>query len=380
MTAITAGPVNKIGDAAKPISQRMALSVMSRYKPEHFKWHYEHGLVLQSIYAVGKKYGASEYCRYVKDVYDALVSEDGIATYHLNEYNLDQINAGKVLFDLYRDFGEEKYRRVIELLRDQLRTHPRTRAGGFWHKEIYPYQMWLDGLYMQGPFYARYGAEYGGPDDIDDVCNQFIIMEAKARDKCTGLLYHGWNEDRKQLWANPVTGCSPHFWGRAMGWYCMAVLDTLDCIPPTYQKQIDELKAIANRLVLPILKYQDKESGLWYQVLDKGRSGKNYLESSASAMFTCFLFKVIRTGILPKADAALTGEAALAAYEGMLKHKVKEDPSGSLHLEGICRVAGLGGNPYRDGSFEYYVQEPPVTDDFKGIGPFILASLERENS
>jgi unsaturated rhamnogalacturonyl hydrolase len=159
----------------------------------------------------------------------------------------------------------------------------------------------------------------------------------------------------------------------------MAVLDTLDFIPQTYQKQIDELKAIANRLVLPILKYQDKESGLWYQVLDKGHSGKNYLESSASAMFTCFLFKMIRSGILPKADTAMTGESALAAYEGMLKHKVKEDPSGCLHLEGVCRVAGLGGNPYRDGSFEYYVQEPPVTDDFKGIGPFILASLEREN-
>jgi unsaturated rhamnogalacturonyl hydrolase len=365
-------------DKKKPVSERMALSVMGRYTPEQVRWHYEHGLVLQSIFAVGKKTGNDEYCRWVKTMYDTKIGGGGVISgYREDEYNLDQINPGKTLFSLYAAFGEEKYRAAIEKLYTQLLHQPRTKTNGFWHKKIYPWQMWLDGLYMQGPFYAQYAEEYGTAGDFDDLIHQFVLMESKARDDESGLLYHAWDEARKQLWANPRTGCSPHFWGRAMGWFCMALADVLDHIPPSRREQAEALKGIARRMAAPILKYQDRESGLWYQILDRGQSEKNYLESSASSMFVYFLFKLLRSGVLPPEDLSSVQDAALAGYAGLLEHQLAEDESG-LHLRGICKVAGLGGNPYRDGSYEYYVHEPVSVDDFKGVGPFILASLERE--
>jgi unsaturated rhamnogalacturonyl hydrolase len=366
-------------DKLKPVSERMAQSVMLRYTRDQVQWHYEHGLVLQSIFILGEKTGNQDYCLWVKSMYDTKIQNDGaIVSYRKEECNLDQINPGKTLFSLYKKYGEEKYRTAIELLRDQLRIQPRTKTNGFWHKKIYPFQMWLDGLYMQGPFYAQYAAEYGVPPDFDDVVHQFTLMESKARDEATGLLYHAWDEARKQLWANPATGCSPYFWGRAFGWYCMALTDTLDFIPANQQKNLESLKAIARSLVAPLLRYQDRRSGLWYQILDKGQCRGNYLESSASSMFVYFLFKMIRTGTILRTEIPRVREAALAAYQGLLKEKIQTGESGEMHLSDICKVAGLGGSPYRDGSYEYYVNEPVGSDDFKGVGPFILASMERE--
>jgi unsaturated rhamnogalacturonyl hydrolase len=357
----------------------MAQSVMNRYTPEMVKWSYPFGLVLESIFTLGECCGEEEYCRWVKAMYDAAIGEDGgIAGYREDEYNLDMVKPGKTLLLLHKKYGDKKYRTAIESLRGQLRNQPRTKDGGFWHKKIYPWQMWLDGLFMQGPFYAGCTAEFGDPEDFDDLILQFVLMESRARDRETGLLYHAWDESRGQPWANPGTGCSPHFWGRALGWYCMALVDALDSIPPSRRGQRETLKAIANRLSGPVLKFQDRKSGLWYQILDRGREEKNYLESSASAMFVYFLFKAIRSGIFGEADIPGAREAALAGYEGLLREKLREDSSGELHLMGICKVAGLGGNPYRDGSFNYYLSEPVVMDDFKGVGPFILASLERE--
>jgi unsaturated rhamnogalacturonyl hydrolase len=314
-------------------------------------------------------------------MYDTKIMEDGsIDTYRKSEFNLDQINAGKMLFQLYKDTHLQKYRTAIENLRDQLRNHPRTKTNGFWHKQIYPWQMWLDGLYMQGPFYAQYIAEFGDTSEFEDLVHQFVLMEEKARDSKTGLLYHAWDESHGMPWSNPKTGCSPHFWGRAMGWYSMALLDALDFIPKTHecQKYIDPLLKIAERLAAAIIKFQDAESGLWYQVLDLAGREKNYLESSASSMFVRFLYKMINKGYAsPSHDAAIRA-AADKGYEGLLSRMLKEDASGELHLHGICSVAGLGGVPYRDGSFTYYVSEAVVVDDFKGVGPFIFASLERE--
>jgi unsaturated rhamnogalacturonyl hydrolase len=365
-------------DRAKPLSERMARSVMNRYGPEEMRWHYEHGLVLQSIFLLGQHAGQEEFCRYAKLMYDTKISPEGeILSYNENEYNLDQINSGKPLFLLYKKYGEEKYRIAIENLRRQLKSHPRTNSGGFWHKQIYPWQMWLDGLYMQGPFYAQYAAEFGNDADFDDVVHQFTLMESKARDGQTGLLYHAWDESRKQQWANPDTGCSPHFWGRAMGWYCMALVDTLAFIPPSHSKHIEALTAIARRLYTPLLKFQDA-SGLWYQVVDRGPSPGNYLESSASSMFLYFLLKMIRLGIVPETDREAVKNAAERAYHGLLEQKMREDSGGELHLTGICKVAGLGGTPYRDGSYEYYISEPQAADDFKGVGPFIMALTEYE--
>jgi unsaturated rhamnogalacturonyl hydrolase len=368
-------------DRAKPLSERMARSVMNRYGPEKMQWHYEHGLVLQSIFLLGQYSGQEEFCRYAKMMYDTRISPEGeILSYREDEYNLDQINSGKTLFLLYKKYGGEKYRIAIEKLRRQLYSHPRTKSGGFWHKQIYPWQMWLDGLYMQGPFYAQYASEYGNEADFDDVVHQFTLMESKARDPQTGLLYHAWDESRKQPWVNPETGCSPHFWGRALGWYCMALVDALDFIPPSHSKHIEALTAIARRLVTPLLKYQDAQSGLWYQVMDRGQSPGNYQESSASSMFIYFLLKMLRLDLVPEGDREAVKSAAVKAYQGLLEQKVQEDPSGELHLISICKVAGLGGTPYRDGSYEYYISEPQVTDDFKGVGPFILASIEYERN
>jgi unsaturated rhamnogalacturonyl hydrolase len=365
-------------DPALPISQRMAMSVMNRYGPGQAQWHYEHGLVLQSIFLLGRKTGQDKFRHYVKEIYDSLLGSDGeINGYREGEYNLDQINPGKTLFLLYAQYGEEKYRIAIEKLRGQLRGQPRTKSGGFWHKQIYPWQMWLDGLYMQGPFYAQYAKEFGGGADFDDVARQFSLIETKARDPRTGLLYHAWDESLEQRWANPDTGCSPHFWGRALGWYCMALADTLDFIPFS-SEHAETLKAIARRLFAPLLQYQDSDSGLWFQVLDRGGAPGNYTESSCSSMFVYFLLKMARLEAASGNDAALLKAAAEKAYQGLVKQKIQEDPSGELHLTGICKVAGLGGTPYRDGSYEYYVNEPQAVDDFKGVGPFILASMEHE--
>jgi len=317
-------------------------------------------------------------------MYDTKITPEGeILTYRESEFNLDQVNPGKVLFLLYDKYGEEKYRIAIDKLREQLRNHPRTKAGGFWHKQIYPWQMWLDGLYMQGPFYAQYAARFGDAADFKDIALQFTVIESKARDGETGLLYHAWDESRGMKWANPDTGCSPHFWGRALGWYCMALMDVLDFVPPSCREAADSLVAIARRLVAPLLKYQDSQTGLWYQVLDRGGDAGNYTESSASSMFAYFLFKMLRLGLVPKDDVERVGLAADKAYAGLLA-KLRQDPAGAsvpggeLHLTDICAVAGLGGTPYRDGSYEYYVGEAVAEDDFKGVGPFILASMEKE--
>jgi unsaturated rhamnogalacturonyl hydrolase len=368
-------------DRTKNISERMALSVMSRYVPEQVQWHYEHGLVIQSILAVGKAVQDPAFGVWAKKMYDTKILADGsINTYKKDEFNLDQINPGKTLFDLYAETKDEKYRKAIEILREQLRNHPRTESGGFWHKQIYPWQMWLDGLYMQGPFYARYAAEFGTDADFDDVVSQLVLVESKTRDPETGLLYHAWDESRKQLWADRQTGCSPHFWDRAMGWYCMAVVDVLDWLPDTerHASSRKKLLDIIARLVPAIEKYQDAASGLWYQVLDQGKREKNYLESSGSSMFVYFLFKSVRLGYVAKKDAEQALKTARAGFDGLVRDKLTTEANGELHLSGICSVAGLGGNPYRDGSYEYYVKEAIVSDDFKGVGPFILACLEAE--
>jgi unsaturated rhamnogalacturonyl hydrolase len=373
------GPIDK----TKPMFERMALSVMRRYTRDEVKWHYEHGLVLQSVWIAGGAAREPSFRAWVKAMYDTMIDGDGrILSYRDDEYNLDQINMGKLLFDLFRETGDERYRVAIETLHTQMEHQPRTPSGGFWHKKIYPQQMWLDGVYMAEPFNARYIREFGKPDAnaFADVVHQFTLMADKARDPKTGLLYHAWDESRKQRWAYPETGCSPHFWGRALGWYCMALVDTLEVIPEDYTDTRARLAAIARSLVQPILAVQEKESGLWYQVLDHAGRDKNYLESSASAMFCYFFLKMLRGGLAEKSAETALRKAADRAWEGLVRLKVEEDPDhgSELHLKDICAVAGLGGTPYRDGSYEYYVGERVSTDDFKGVGPFILAGIEQE--
>lgn len=337
-------------------------------------WDYEQGVVLKAFDVLWQKTGNPIYFDYLKKMIDLFVQDDGtIRTYDILDYNIDDITPGRLLLTLHQETKNEKYRKAADQLREQLRWQPRTKQGGFWHKHRYPYQMWLDGLYMSGPFYAEYSKLYKGEQDYDDVLNQFVWVEQHTRDEKTGLLYHGWDESRKQRWANPQTGQSPEFWSRGMGWYAMAIVDLLDHLPKDHPRR-NEVVAILKRLAKAIGKFQDPATGLWFQVTNKPDVAGNYHEASGTAMFVYALAKGVRLGYLEREY----GVIARNGFEGMLKSFVKTDPDGTVHLMKTCSGAGLGGNPYRDGSFEYYVREPLRTDDLKGIGPFILASIELE--
>jgi unsaturated rhamnogalacturonyl hydrolase len=340
------------------------------------RWAYEWGVLLKSVERVWLKTNDERYYDYIKRNIDAFVDPKGsIKTYRLEEYNLDQINTGKLLFRLYAETGDGRYEKAACLLREQLRTQPRTSERGFWHKQIYPYQMWLDGIYMAGPFYAEFARTFGEAEDFDDVAHQVILVENHTRDAETGLLYHGWDESRDQSWADPETGCSPHFWGRAIGWYAMAIPDILDHLPKDHPRRAKIISIFADT-IRAVTAVQDQSTGLWYQVLDQGSRAGNYLEASASCMFVCAMLKGIRKGYVAGEYLAV----AERGYAGILEHFVRVDDQGMVNLDQICSVAGLGGEPYRDGSFEYYVGEKVVTNDYKGVGPFILASVEIEES
>jgi unsaturated rhamnogalacturonyl hydrolase len=362
------------------LSVRMADSVMARWpegpveQNKPVRWHYDMGVILKGFEGIWMSTGEGKYFDYVRRSIDRFVADDGtIRTYKVEDYNIDNILSGRNVLTLYKVTGQEKYRKAAAHLRAQLASHPRTSEGGFWHKKIYPHQMWLDGLYMGEPFYAEYAVTFGEPAAFDDIAKQFVLMERNSRDARTGLLYHGWDESRQQRWADPKTGRSPNFWGRAMGWYAMALVDTLEHFPAEHPRR-RELVGILERLAAAITRVQEPKSGLWYQVLDKGGEKGNYLEASASCMFAYALAKGVRQGNLP----ANYLNVARKAYDGIVKQFIREGEGGRINLEGTVSVAGLGGNPYRDGSYEYYLSEKVVTDDPKGVGAFLLASNELE--
>ena len=337
-------------------------------------WNYEIGVVLIGFERLAAYTGDSSYLQYGKHIVDHFIAEDGsIRTYVMEEYNSDNIPPGRQLLHLYQRYGLKKYAIAATTLRNQISWQPRNKVGGFWHKLKYPTQMWLDGLYMVGPFYAEYAKANQRPDDFNDIINQFVWMEKYARDAKTGLIYHGWDESRLQRWANPVTGVSPEFWSRSMGWYMMALVDVLEILPSSHPRR-KELIGILQRLTAAIVKFQDKDAGVWWQVTNKGGQEKNYLESSGTAMFVFSIAKGIRMKYLPATYMTVLRKA----YNGMINTFVKEDGAGKYHYIQAVAGAGLGGIPYRDGSYEYYVNEPRRDDDLKAIGPFIQACIEME--
>jgi unsaturated rhamnogalacturonyl hydrolase len=335
-------------------------------------WNYTQGLIAQSMMKVWKENGNQAYYNYAKWYADKMIDSTGfLSAYKIENYNIDAVNSGKFLFDLYENTKDERYLKVIHQMRDQLKEQPRTSEGGFWHKQRYPHQMWLDGLYMGAPFYAQYAQYFNEPELFDDVVKQFQLVHKYTYNDETGLNYHAWDESKEQRWADPVTGCSPHYWGRAMGWYAMALVDVLDFIPQEHSGRADILK-ILNQVAEGIQKYQDKETGLWYQVLDQGSREGNYLEATASSMFTYTLLKAVRNGYI----SSDYKNVATKAYNGIVENLIKDNGDGTISLTQCCSVAGLGGDPYRDGSYEYYISEPIRDNDPKGVGPFIMASLE----
>lgn len=305
---------------------------------------------------------------------DKFVQPNGvIRTYNYNDFTLDNILCGRNLLTLYKVTREPKYLKAVQLLRGQLHHQPRTPEGGFWHKKSYPNQMWLDGLYMAEPFYAEFAKMFHEDTAFNDIARQFELINEHARDPKTGLVYHGWDASRKQKWANPQTGDSPNFWGRAMGWYGMALVDMLEQFP-TNRPEYKALLAILKDYCAAIAKYQDKSTGLWYEVVDKAQEKGNYPEASASCMFVYTIAKAVREHYINKSNLVV----AQKGYNGIVRHFIRTDANGLLTLDGTVQVGGLGGKPYRDGSYAYYISERVITNDAKGVGAFILASVEME--
>jgi unsaturated rhamnogalacturonyl hydrolase len=364
--------------AASPAT-RMVESVIAR-APSVLtdKWEYDTGLVLKGIEQVARKTKNVAAAAYIKRTIDGLIDASGtIKGYRSAEYNIDQINMGRVLFRLWAEAqGKEKerYRTAIETLRAQMKTHPRTDEGAFWHKKIYPHQMWLDGVYMASPFLAEYAATFQEPALFDEVAKQILLAEQHMRDAKTGLLYHGWDEQKKERWADPRTGRSPQFWGRAMGWYAMAVVDVLDWLPQDHPQRPAVL-GVLQRLASAIARVQDRTTGVWWQVLDQPERPGNYREASASSMFVYALSKAVRSGWL---DKAVYAKVATRGYQGLLSEFIEQNANGHVDLKNVCKVAGLGGNPYRDGSYAYYTSTEVVKNDPKGVGAFLLAAVESE--
>lgn len=376
VVAITALPVTA---QKRSYAAEMAETVMTIWKDSlslngrPAKWTYDQGVFLKGIEGLWKATGDGKYFAYIQKSMDFFVDDKGsIRTYKLDEFNIDNVTPGRNLLMLYNVTGKDKYLNAVQTLRKQLHEHPRTNAGGFWHKKIYPHQMWLDGLYMGQPFYSEYAATFHEDTAFNDIARQFILMEKFSRDAKTGLMYHGYDESREQKWADKTTGLSPHFWARAMGWYGMGLVDALENFPAGHPKR-NELIQILNRFATAVTKVQDNKSGLWWDILDLPGKEKNYTEASASSMFVYALAKSVRLGYLP----ASFNTIAQKGYNGILKTFIRIE-NGQTNLHGTVSVSGLGGKPYRDGSYEYYMSEKVIVNDPKGVGAFILAATEME--
>jgi len=359
-------------------AEKMAYSIMKNndvlWKTENdtlIEWDYKIGLLGLAFERLYEATSREEYFEYIKGYYSSIIDEHGqILGYNKEDYNIDLINPGKVLFFLADKTNDSRYKLALNTLRNQIKTHPRTPSGGFWHKKIYPNQMWLDGLYMGAPFYAQYNTLYEKGDQLHDISHQFKLIYTKTHDSKTGLLYHGWDESKKMAWANPQSGKSPNFWSRSIGWYMMALVDVLDFYPEDHTNKADLIE-ILTYLSESVTKYQHS-SGLWFQVTDQGNRTGNYLEASGSCMFTYALAKASRKGYISEDYMA----NAVKGFNGIIENVISFDNEGLMHINQICGSAGLGGNPYRDGSFTYYINEKIKTDNLHGLGPFILAAVE----
>ena len=335
-------------------------------------WNYIDGCMLTALMEMARITGEEHYSDFVRECIDHFVTEEGeIRTFKPDDSNLDDINEGRVLFELYERTGLEKYRKAAAFLREQLEKHPRTVEGNFWHKAIYPNQVWLDGIYMAQPFYALYEKHFGSGDYTDTV-EQIKNVRARMFSEEKGLYYHGYDASRSAFWADPVTGCSKNFWLRSLGWFAVALADLLDILPDGEQR--NSLAAIFTELIRSIDRYADPDTGLFWQVPDQGGREGNYLETSGSAMVAYATLKGARLGFLDKEYAA----KGRKTFNGIMEKYLTFTENGELDLGGICLVAGLGPetNRRRDGSYEYYISEPVVKNDAKGVAPFVLAYTE----
>ena len=381
--AMAQAGVAQVSAAQESPSQLMAQTVIKEWQAGVIStvghpgtWAYEEGVLLDGMAAEWHTTADGADFHYIQAAVDRYVNDDGtISGYKPGAHTLDEIEMARAVLLAYRVTHKPKYYKAAKFIYDQLAVQPRTASGGYWHKDIYPNQMWLDGAYMAEPFRAAYAATFQQPDDFKDIAKQLLLMDEHMRDPKTGLLRHGWDESRKMPWADPKTGLSPEVWGRAMGWYEMALVDVLDCMPKDQPERAEVIRAL-QRTAAAVVKAQDRDSGLWWQVMDQpGRKG-NYFEASASCMFVYALAKGVRMGYLPQSYE----ENARRGWEGIQKKFVTTSPDGLMVLNGTVSVGGLGGKPYRSGTYDYYLSEKVVTNDAKGIGAFLKAGSEMEQA
>ncbi|TFG41319.1 MAG: glycosyl hydrolase family 88 [Bacteroidia bacterium] len=365
-------------DKAKDLkwSVRMANSVMNRsdslvyYVDRNPKWAYDVAFLGMAMDRLGNV--DPRYSKYMEDWVKYFVQTDGsIIDYRIDEFNLDRIFPGRNVMTVYRRTKEVKYMYALHSLIDQLRSHPKTKSGGYWHKKIYPWQMWLDGIFMGSTYMVQYAREFNAPEWYDVATTQTKMAYEKTLDQGSGLLMHAWDESRQQKWCDPESGKSHYPWSRATGWYTMAIIDILEYLPEDHPDR-DDLISILQKTCDALLKVQDQKTGLWFQVLNQGGKEGNYIEGSGSAMFTYVFARGAHKGYL---DSKFLGIAE-KAFDNIIKELITADEKGFLTMHNICGGCGLGGNPYRDGSYEYYINEKRVDNDTKGVAPFILAAIE----
>ncbi len=337
------------------------------------KWNYIDGCMITALLRLYSLTGEQRYLDFADSFVSFYVNDDGtINTYSVEEYNLDNVRPACNLFALYDLTGKEKYRKAMDTVRGQLETMPRTNEGNFWHKKIYPNQVWLDGLYMAQPFYMEYEKRYCKRNGCLDSFRQFENVKRLMRDEKTGLYYHGYDESREMYWADKETGCSPNFWLRATGWYMAALVDTAEAMGEETYYEYRTLQNTLKELADSILKYMDSESHMFYQVINKAEEKGNYLETSGSALVAYALAKGVRLGYLPERFA----KVAKGVFYGITNKYLSKNEEGLPRLGGICLVAGLGGKEHRDGTLEYYFGEPVVENDAKGTAPLLMAYTE----
>jgi len=366
---------NAIASAEK-WSVRMANTVIEQsdslihYVQGKPKWAYDVAFLGMAIDRLGNV--DPKYSKYMEDWVKYFVQADGsVIDYRLKEYNLDRIFPGRNVLTVYKRNPDLKYKIALDNFIEQLKTHPKTNTGGYWHKNIYPWQMWLDGIFMGSTYMVQYAKEFNAPEWFDVAAAQTKMIYEKTLDPSSGLLMHAWDESRQQKWCDPANGQSHYPWSRAMGWYTMAILDILDYLPVDHPDRQD-LISILQKTCDALVKVRDPKSGIWFQVLNQGGREGNYLEGSGSAMFTYVFAKGARLGYLKKKYRKI----ATNAFNGIINELITVDEKGMVTMRNICGGCGLGGNPYRDGSYEYYVNEKRFDNDTKGVAPFILAAIE----
>ncbi len=337
-------------------------------------WNYIDGCMMNSLIQLYEVTKDNKYLEFVKNFVDYYIAEDGtILGYNKEKYSTDDVAESRVLFDLYKYYKLDKYKKAIDISYEQILTHPRTNEGSFWHKKIYPNQVWLDGLYMMQVFYMRYETTFNGYKNYADIKKQYQNVRKNMFNPKKGLHYHGYDASRESFWCDKETGLSQNFWLRAIGWHTVSLVDVLDYMDEQIYEDYAYYKSLLKETIDGVLKYLDKDSNMFYQVVDKGNKEGNYLETSGSAMISYAILKAVRLRLLPDRYQSI----GLAIFEGICNRYLSTE-NGELNLDGICLVAGLGpeDNRRRDGSYKYYISEPIVKNDAKGVGPFIMAYTE----